>query len=232
MRFDPSKIRAISLDLNGTLLAPNPSVGVIYADVLKGFGYTLAPELLDPAFKASFKEVSAIWALHPERRMDKGFWKEVVDGTAADTEGWGAASDDMFDALYDTFAEGRRWTVRTGSFDFLDAIIERGLKIAYFSNTDERMHSVLEDTFLAEYADAVCFSSEIGYEKPHPEAFAAVQAKLDCAPVEILHLGDSLINDGRGAHKAGWQTALLKSPKTADQGFPTFIHFSEILDVL
>ncbi|MGB0373035.1 MAG: HAD-IA family hydrolase [Opitutales bacterium] len=231
MRFDPTKIRAVSIDLNGTILSPNPSVGDIYADVLRGFGYTLTPELIEDAFRGAFREVQAVWSKYPERRMDISFWREVVDGTAAEIQGWDAVSDEVFDALFHTFEEANRWSIREGTFDFLDALTEKDLILTFFSNTDARMHKVLEATHLAEYANVLSLSCDLGFEKPAPEAFNAVEQQLDCKPIEILHIGDSLINDGKGPYKAGWQCALQKSDKTENQGFATFTELNDILSL-
>ena len=207
MRFDPSKIRAISIDLNGTLLSPQPSVGAIYAETLRGYGYLLDPEQIEDAFRRTFREVHATWLSDPDHRMDLAFWQEVVDGTAAEIQGWEAVSDDVFQALYQTFSDPARWKVREGTFEFLDALSEHKLKITFFSNTDERMHSVLQGTHLSEYANVLALSCDLGYEKPSPESYRCVAELLECKPIEILHIGDSLINDGKGPYKAGWQCA-------------------------
>ena len=231
MRFNPSKLRAVSIDLNGTILSPSTSVGAIYAEVIKDFGFALDPEVLQNSFGVAFKEVNNTRKQDPEKRMDAAFWREVVEGTAAETDGWGAVSDKMFDALFDTFTEARRWNVRARTFDFLDALIEKDLKITFFSNTDARMHIVLKETHLAEYATKLSLSCDLGYEKPAIEAFRAVQERLDCKPIEILHIGDSLENDGKGSYKAGWQCALQKSEKTEAQGFPIFTQLEDVLSL-
>ena len=231
MRFDPSKLRAVSIDLNGTILSPSPSVGAIYSEVIKDFGYSLDSEVIETSFRTAFKEVNSEWKKHDDRRMDEAFWREVVEGTAGETDGWGSVSDEMFKALFNTFTEARRWNIRAGTFDFLDALVEKGLKITFFSNTDARMHTVLENTHLAEYATVLSLSCNLGYEKPNIEAFRAVQERLDCKPIEILHIGDSLINDGKGSWKAGWQCALQKSRETEAQGYPIFTELDDVLSL-
>ncbi|MGH2366490.1 MAG: HAD family hydrolase, partial [Chloroflexota bacterium] len=81
---------------------------------------------------------------------------------------------------------------------------------------------------VAEYFQAVCFGQDIGFNKPDPRAFKAVEQALGCEPHEMVAVGDSLVNDVQGAQAVGWQAVWLntwpsclrvsrESPPTADR---------------
>jgi len=52
-------------------------------------------------------------------------------------------------------------------------------------------------------------AERVGVAKPHPEAFAAVVRELDCAPAEMLYVGDDPQADVAGARGAGLRTAWI-----------------------
>jgi HAD superfamily hydrolase (TIGR01509 family) len=57
--------------------------------------------------------------------------------------------------------------------------------------------------------EQIFVSSEIGYVKPDPRFFAAVQERLGVAPAEIMLVGDDELSDYAGAAEAGWRSVLV-----------------------
>lgn len=55
----------------------------------------------------------------------------------------------------------------------------------------------------------VVFSQEHGVEKPDPELFQIALRKAGCTAEQLLHVGDSLENDGAGAANAGIRSVWL-----------------------
>lgn len=55
----------------------------------------------------------------------------------------------------------------------------------------------------------ILISSELGFEKPEPQAFQAVLDRLDCEPDEVLFVGDHAVNDIAGAAAAGMRTCWV-----------------------
>jgi putative hydrolase of the HAD superfamily len=56
---------------------------------------------------------------------------------------------------------------------------------------------------------SVVFSQEHGVEKPDRAIFEIALKQIGCRPEELLHVGDSLENDVRGAQACGIRTAWL-----------------------
>jgi FMN phosphatase YigB (HAD superfamily) len=69
--------------------------------------------------------------------------------------------------------------------------------------------AILAESGFDEHLTSVIVSDEIGIRKPRREIFEAVANSLDCAPDEILHVGDSLHADVAGAAEFGMRTVWL-----------------------
>ena len=101
---------------------------------------------------------------------------------------------------------------------------------------------VLETGGLAPYLEAVVISETHGLRKPRPEIFEDVLEKLDVAPGETLHVGDSLRADVGGAAPCGiatvWVTRRVRDPEAAldayDGPMPDHVVFdlSQLPDLL
>jgi len=69
------------------------------------------------------------------------------------------------------------------------------------------IHDSLEKIGIAGLLEPRVVSADIGWCKPHPKAFEAAVKGFDCAPGEILMVGDNLTADIAGGKKAGLLTA-------------------------
>ena len=114
-------LKAITLDLVGTLLTPCPSVGAIYADVAEKCGVTIPAKLINEQFPAAFKSVSS--KLKPE-----AFWKEVVVRTLGDHLPY-EKRDEVAEKCWTAFASAKSWKLTPGSISSLTALRFLGLKV-------------------------------------------------------------------------------------------------------
>ena len=78
----------------------------------------------------------------------------------------------------------------------LQALRDRGYRIALLSNNDSRLRNVIQDLGIALLIfEQIFISSEIGFEKPNPKIFKYVEREMNASAEEILHLGDSYSRD-------------------------------------
>lgn len=230
-----SKIRAVSFDAGGTLIVPHPSVGTVYARILQAHGILADQDILDRQFGPAF---AAAEEAAPDGRDETGerrFWEAVVQGTIApylkadrDPERFATVFNDMYEA----FAAGDAWRLRQGALQTLDALKERGYRLVLLSNSDSRLRRVLDDLGLSERFEALFLSTEMGVEKPHPQAFETVRVWLDLPGEAILHVGDSVSKDGRGATEAGWQACLVHRNTGRYAGIPWFPDLTDLLPLM
>lgn len=69
---------------------------------------------------------------------------------------------------------------------------------------------------LAPYFSLTLHASVTRPRKPYPDMFEEAIAYLSLPPQQIMHVGDNLIKDVLGAHRAGMQTAWLACNRKMD----------------
>lgn len=204
-------IRAVTFDAGGTLLAPHPSVGVIYREVALRHGGDLPEAALDRGFHAAFGTVAKDASVPDPEARERDFWKRVVRRSLEGLEGRPPRDFEAFFAdLWETFAHAGRWRLLDGAVPLLETLRGRGFRLGVLSNWDRRLHPVLEGAGLRAFFDAVVISSEAGCEKPDPGIFRVAERLLGTPASACLHIGDSRRHDLAGARGAGWRALLVR----------------------
>ena len=196
------RIRAVTFDVGGTLIEPWPSVGHIYAEVAARHGVRRPPGELDARFAAA-------WHAQSRFGHTRQAWANLVDETFR-----GLArrppSETFFDELYNRFSDPTAWRVFDDVQPALKTLAARGIKLGIISNWDDRLRPLLRCLGLARWFDTTVISCEVGYPKPAPPIFAQAAQRLGLPASAILHVGDSLENDVRGARAAGFEALHLR----------------------
>ena len=196
-------IAAVTFDVGGTLIQPWPSVGQIYADIAAAHGYpNLSPQILRQRFVEA-------WRNFKDFNHTSEHWSALVDATFEGITEL-PPSQTFFGALYEHFAKPDAWRIFDDAFPALEALAERGMKLALISNWDTRLRDLLARLDLLKFFDPVLISCEIGTRKPSAAIFHSASEALRVAPSAILHVGDSPGNDVAGARGAGFKAVLLQ----------------------
>jgi len=95
----------------------------------------------------------------------------------------------------------------------LRAVRARGVRLMLISNWHAGLRGFCRALGLDTYFDVIVSSFEAGYEKPDPRIFAIACARLGAPPAQVLHIGDSLIDDVEGARAAGLAGLHLERPR-------------------
>lgn len=66
-----------------------------------------------------------------------------------------------------------------------------GYKVAIFSNATSRLREELDKNGILKLVDSVIISGEIGFQKPHKEAFDVLFEKLGVTPEEVIFIDDT-----------------------------------------
>lgn len=115
----------------------------------------------------------------------------------------------FFSELYDRFTEPAAWHIFPDVVPALDFLERRGLKLGIISNWDDRLRPLLRGLRLYERFDSIVISCEAGVTKPAAAIFARAARELGLPLGSMLHVGDSLEDDVRGALAAGCRALLL-----------------------
>jgi len=217
------RVRAVSLDVTGTLITHGEPVMKSYADAAVWARLPDPPSEseLKPAFKAAYKEALLEYPCFGGRDGLNGreWWRKVIR-RVLDNVGRGYYSDAEFERyfrrVYQHFGSPRGYARLADADDFLAwAADESNLLLGITSNTPARhMESVLPMLGLHDNFRWFACAQDVGFEKPAPEMFEAAleQARFwipDLEPHEVLHIGDSLACDLCGAKAFGFQAVLL-----------------------
>jgi putative hydrolase of the HAD superfamily len=204
-------VRAVTFDVGGTLIGPWPSVGHVYAQVAAEQGYPgLAPEVLNRRFAQAWRAFTRF-----EHKRDQ--WAALVDETFAGLLPE-PPSRTFFEPLYERFSAPDAWRIYDDVRPTLERLAAQGLKLGIISNWDERLRPLLRALELERYFGVAVISCEAGQPKPGSGIFEAAVAALGLAPGAVLHVGDSLELDVRGATRSGLQALLLD--RSAEKAAP------------
>lgn len=112
-------------------------------------------------------------------------------------------------------------TLLDGSLEVIDEIAELGLKIGLVTNTGLTSGGTQRDWFatigLLGRFDYMAFSNEIAIAKPNRIIFDVTIRALDVSASRVLHVGDNLHTDVRGAAALGMSTVWAKGEVPSEQ---------------
>ena len=190
-------IQFIYFDCGGTLLRVLPSVGSVYSERAAGHGFRVEADYLDRRFLQAWNDSKERartrgWACSDE--ILRAEWRQIVSDTFGDAISREAMGE-VFEDLYLHFVEPSAWTLDPEIRPLLERLRRQGFRLGILSNWDLRLRSTLEQLGLLELFDELVISSELGWEKPHPEVFREAVKKAACPAESILHVGDSLEAD-------------------------------------
>jgi len=196
-------IRAVTFDVGGTLIDPWPSVGHVYAEVAARHGLkNLSAGMLNQRFRAAFRA-------RMQRVQTEAAWAELVDEVFAGLTA-PPPSQTFFPELYRQFSEPGAWRIYDDALPALQALAARGVRLGVISNWDDRLRRLLERLRLTDHFEIIIISSEVGCAKPGPAIFEIALRKLKLAAETVVHVGDDLNSDIRGAQSAGLHALQIR----------------------
>ena len=125
----------------------------------------------------------------------------------------GKPSDALADHLNRVYLKHRFEDIRL--FDDVLPVL-RTLQMRYAIGLLSNGNSYPERTSLPGVFRFVVFSQDHGIEKPDPGIFQIVMQKAGCSKEELLHVGDSLINDVGGAISIGIKCVWLNRARAVN----------------
>lgn len=206
----PVGTRAIFFDAGGTLFRPFPSIGHYYSTVAARHGCRVGAEEIEVAFRQVWSEHDGIGDLrsHSDEKIEKEFWRKIVTAVFKDFKGL-KAFDPFFNELHDLFAEPGVWKLYPEVEEVLRSLKKQKFILGMVSNWDSRLLKLCVGLGIDRYFDFKVISAVFGAAKPNPKIFKEALKKANVPPGEVVHVGDSLEDDVRGAHLAGIKAIWL-----------------------
>jgi putative hydrolase of the HAD superfamily len=195
----------ILFDAVGTLLYADPPVIEVYHAAAGRFGSRLTADEIHHRFHAAFAAQQRPNEPTSEP-LERKRWQRIVAAVFDDVPD---ASGPLFEQLWQHFAEPQHWRLYDDVAPALDALRRRGVRLGIASNFDRRFRAIAAGHSPLAACEHIFLSSEVGYSKPDPRFFAAVERELDSPPDQIVLVGDDARADFAGANAAGWQAVLI-----------------------
>lgn len=204
-------IKAITFDAYGTLV--------------RNEDLMLVPQRIvaDHHLSATVADVWKVWSdLYFEATQKTPFRtlrqiEEDILGAVLDHFGVRADATPYVDLFFEV-------TTRVELYPEAPAVLSalNGVRSAIISNAD---HEHIAAWNFALPVQFTLISETVRAYKPHPRMFQAALEQLGCKPHEVLHVGDSDVDDVKGAKAAGLQVAWVNRhhrPRRADVPQPDF----------
>ena len=203
-------IRAVFFDAGATLLHPDPPVEDVYAREFANDGAQFSAEDFSRALSRAWEQVhsEAAGDRYGGVRGEAEFWNLFLNRVRGHLDG-GLVSRDAFERLAAHFRDPSSWAIYDDVGPALDALASRGLALAVVSNWDSYLPTLLESLGLARRFRTMSVSAIEETGKPGAEIFLRTCRRLDVEAGEVLHVGDSLVEDYEAARAAGLQALLL-----------------------
>ncbi len=215
---------AILFDAVGTLIYPDPPVAAVYASASRRYGVQIGDAAVDARFRTAFARQEAIdrqlqrQRTSPQRERIR--WGQIVTDVFADAVLAPRQRDELFESLWNHFAQPESWRLYDNVQPCWQALESRGLTIAIASNFDDRLEAIAQHTPPLDRARRLFISARIGHRKPAVDFFRFIERELEIPPAELLSVGDNPVNDYDGALAAGWQSILLDRERRYGSGAP------------
>lgn len=176
MKTSRKKIRAVVFDYSGVIeLTPGSGGGVLraIAESLKVPFETLQKEYFKRNHLSNVGNIS---------------WDDVLLQVVAVFDDRKEAGDRALSILEDFRS---RLQVNKELVGFFPILRQRGFKVGIFSNYRESLRGRLREQGILDQIDEVVVSGEIGFQKPHKEAFEVLFKILKVLPEEVVFIDDT-----------------------------------------
>lgn len=149
--------------------------------------------------------------VHTHLRTAEDWWAalELVFVEAFRGVGYGSSAAALATRAAQLYADGSRWGLFADTVSVLDDLAAQGWRHIVLSNNIPELRTNLEVLGLGRLLEAVVCSADIGYEKPHENAYRhALEVAGD--PAVRWMIGDSFEADVVGAERAGIPAILVR----------------------
>jgi putative hydrolase of the HAD superfamily len=144
-----------------------------------------------------------------------------------------AEAQEIARAIQNVYNQPHSWRLFPGTIETLEALKERGIRLAIISNWTMNLEELLQALDLAHYFDAIIVSTVVHLYKPQPEIFHLTAKLLKVELSRCLHVGDSFKTDVQGALAAGFNAALFDPHSTSQHNFtPTITTLPQLIPLL
>ena len=199
------KIRAVLFDAVGTLIYPGPPVAAVYSHAAQKFGTHYSVEQVARRFRAAILKNHQSGATSDELERER--WGRIVYDVFDDVDD---PERRMLEELWQHFGRAASWRLFQDVAPAWQELQSRGYIVGIASNFDSRLKTICRGLPPLDACRQIFVSSEVGYPKPEPQFYKAVEKHLGLPPEQILLIGDDLEADVTAPRAGGWRSIWLR----------------------
>lgn len=224
-----SVVRLVCFDAADTLFTERATRAELYAACFVERGHAVTPALMEAWMERAHAELSRPDAPQPRYSRDwfRAFVTRLLASAGADDD-----AEQLRAALEHRFTRPETYEVFGDVWPCLEALHERGLRLAVVSNWSDRLPGLLQELGLARYFEELAVSAVVGFDKPDPRLFRWLLERVDVSAEHALHVGDHPVNDVLGARRAGLRGVHLDRASTAGPSADTLPDLLGLPDLL
>jgi HAD superfamily hydrolase (TIGR01509 family) len=234
LTFDPTRLKALVFDLDGTLYRQEPLRRAMLVRLLR------AHALHPLAGARTMRLLSAYRKAQEHLRMSPS--SESGDLAAAQIRlacEWSGAQPEFATACVARWMEQEPLPIlachpQPGALEFLHACRQQGLRLGLLS--DYPAHAKLSALGLDDLFDVVLTaqSADVGVFKPDPRGLLLVIERLGVSPSESMYVGDRAEVDASAAAAAGVPCAILsrRTNKASQQDWLAFSSYPRLHELV
>jgi FMN phosphatase YigB (HAD superfamily) len=232
-----SDIKAVVLDIDGTLCSLTKGVGEIYAELLAAKGHLVEVPTLREAVASEWRSFEPLYLNEAQGYQttparEREVWCEYVRGVLVRVGLSAASRDELVGYIYSAFATKNHRRVAEGASEFLVKARHHGIRVVAATNNDERSKSVLRELGVLENLSGVLTAGELGWKKPSPRFYKTLEDRMGVEPSGLVHVGNSVAFDIDPALQAGWRAILFgSSPDPAVRSVSSFAGLEEMVGI-
>jgi len=213
-----NRLRLITLDATNTIFKFKEPPMVNYVKFAKKHNVICQTETLIPAFYLSFKTVDKKWPHFgaTSNVTSEKWWHEVIYGTFHEFER--DTITPIAEDLYRYYATAEPYYVFPDVLPFVEKVKSLNIKLAIISNYDKRLPGILDELRISHFFEKIITSEEAKVSKPDPAIFefCLKQCNIRARPENLLHIGDDLDKDYKGAKNLNWNGLVIKRRQNLD----------------
>ena len=203
-------VDTVVFDVVGTLLEPTPSVSEAYKNSAAKCGLSLSAREISRRFSVAWEKQEGLDAQNKpafctNRSREYERWQQIVCDVFEDSP----AAGKIFEDLWIHFGKPSSWQPVEQGCHLLETVRESGIDVAVASNFDERLLPLAKHIEPLISIEKIFASSELGWRKPAPQFFQAVESRLQKEPDQLLLVGDDPRLDIAAANAAGWKSMQI-----------------------
>jgi|SRR6185437_6743384 len=199
-------------DFDGTLgYRPDRWSGTLVQIVKRFTGRDVDIQTVRPYMQRGFRWDDAARE-HPRISADE-WWEELLPNFEEAIIGCGFSSAEarpLAARMRAEYTDIAGWRAFEDTRTVLEQLRHDGWMHAILSNHVPELRTIIDGLGLTDLFVSITNSAETGFEKPHPQAFAAALASLD-RPGDVWMIGDNIHADVLGAESAGLKAILVRS---------------------